>query len=121
MKQFATTVLHWMRWAARVVGSLILAFVLLHVMSEGFPKLQNVKFQDGLLWIGFALSLVGFALIWKWELTGGIVAIAGITLFYAVHFALSGNFPGGWVFPLFFLPGALSVICWLSDRRASIG
>ena len=86
-----TTFLHVFRWTARVLGALILTFVLLHMISDGLPNLQNIAPGETLLWSGLVLSLVGFALLWKWELTGGIVAIGGIALFYVVHFALVGK------------------------------
>ncbi len=107
-----------LRWTARVIGTLILAFVALHLAGRGLPKIGNFAPQEGLLWAGFVLCLVGFALLWKWELTGGIVALAGIALFYAMNFALSGKLPGGWVFPIFFIPGLFSIVCWLTDRRS---
>jgi len=110
---FAKTFSLILRWTARGIGALILAFVALHVISAGLPNLQNIAPVEGLLWIGFVLSLVGFVLLWKWELIGGIVALGGITLFYVVNFAISGKLPGGWVLPLFFLPSLLSIGCWL--------
>ena len=117
--QFAKTFLHLLRWMARVLGVLILAFVLLDLIGGGLPNIRNIAPGEWLLWGGFTLTLVGFALLWKWELTGGIVALGGIALFYVASFALAGKFPGGWVFPLFFLPGFLSIICHLAERRAT--
>ena len=119
MTQFSKTFLHLLRWIARVIGVLILAFVLLNLIGGGPPDVQNIAPVEWLLWGGFTLALVGFALLWKWELTGGIVALGGIGLFYAANLALSGKLPGGWVFPLFFLPGLLSITCWLAERRAA--
>lgn len=119
MLQFTKTITQVLRWTARIVGTLILAFVLLHVIGGGLPNVDNIAPREWLVWGGFVLSLVGFALLWKWELTGGIVAMGGIALFYAVNYALSGKFPGGWVFPLFFLPGLLSIVCWLTEPRAT--
>ncbi len=104
------------RWMARVVGALILAFVSLHVAVEGPPDVVNISPREWLLWGGFGGSLVGFALLWKWELAGGITALSGMTLFYSMNYALSGKFPGGWIFPLFFLPGFLSIACCLVER-----
>ncbi|NOZ39800.1 MAG: hypothetical protein GXP24_06190 [Planctomycetes bacterium] len=117
---FPKSVFHVLRWTARVIGSSILAFVLVHLVSEGLPKIGDIAPGEWLLWTGFLLSLIGFALLWKWELTGGIVALAGIALFYVMNFALSGKFPGGWVFPIFFVPGVFSIVCWLTDRRPTI-
>ncbi len=119
--RFAMTFSQVLRWTARVIGSLILAFVLLHLIVEGLPNVQNIAPGEGWLSCGFVLSLVGFALLWKWELTGGIVALGGIVLFYAVNFALSGKFPGGWVFLMFYLPGFFSITCWWMERRPTPG
>jgi len=117
--QFLETFVQLLRWTARVVGTLILAFVLLNLISGGLPNVANIAPGEWLLWGGFVLSLVGYVLLWKWELIGGIVALGGIVLFYAVNFALSRKFPGGWVIPLFFLPGFLSIVCWLTECRAT--
>lgn len=119
MKHIATTYPQVLRWTARTIGAMILAFVLLHLISEGLPKVGRIALLEGLLWAGFVLSLVGFALLWKWELVGGVVVLSGIVLFYAMSFAISGKFPDGWVFPLFFLPGILSIVSWSIDRRAT--
>jgi hypothetical protein len=35
---------------------------------------------------------------------------------YAWNFAEAGNFPGGWVFPLCFVPGVLNMLAWLLRR-----
>ena len=106
-----------LRWTARVVGSLIIVYVLLHVIGNGIPSLRGLTAEEAVLWGGFVLSIAGFAMIWRWELVGGIVAVAGIAIFYAVEFINSGSFPGGWVLPLFFLPGLCSITCWMVERR----
>ena len=60
--------------------------------------------------------LAGFLLAWWHGVFGGIVSLAGIVAFYAWNFAASGNFPGGWVFPLCFLPGAFQLTAWFVRR-----
>lgn len=114
----AATLPHVLRWSARAVGSLIIAFVLLHVIGDGIPNLQRLTAEESVLWLGFAMSIVGFVMIWRWELVGGLVAVIGIATFYAAEFMISGNIPGGWVLPLFFVPGVFSIACWLIERRS---
>jgi hypothetical protein len=63
------------------------------------------------------VSLGGFVALWRWKLPGGLVSLAGIVAFYALNYAASGRFPGGWVFPLFFLPGLLAIASWVVDKR----
>lgn len=115
--QYAATFLPVFRWTARAVGTSILAFVLLDTISGGVSNLKNIAPGERLLWGGFILSLAGFALLWKWELTGGIVALSGIVLFYTMNYALSGKLPGGWFLAIFFLPGIMSIVCWRMEHQ----
>ena len=114
---FPKSVSQVLRWTARAIGASIFAFVLIHLVSEGLPRIGDITPGEWLLWVGFLLSLVGFALLWKWELVGGIVALMGTTLFYTANIAVSGKLPGGWAFPILFIPGLFSIVCWLIDRR----
>ena len=60
--------------------------------------------------------LAGFLLAWWHGVYGGMVSLAGIVAFYVWNFAASGSFPGGWVFPLCFLPGMLQLSAWFARR-----
>jgi hypothetical protein len=60
--------------------------------------------------------LTGFLLAWWYGVYGGIVSLIGIAAFYVWNFAASGHFPGGWVYSLCFLPGALQLTAWFVRR-----
>jgi hypothetical protein len=62
--------------------------------------------------------LFGFILLWWHELAGGLASLIGIVAFYLINYFEAAKFPGGWVFPLCFLPGALAVAAWLVRTRA---
>ena len=53
--------------------------------------------------------LVGFLAGWRWEAGGGVMAVAGFTLFLGTELAVNGKPPGG-AFPLFLIPGVLLLI-----------
>ena len=47
--KLAKTIPQVLRWIARVIGALILAFVLLHLLGEGLPNAEVVTPGEGLL------------------------------------------------------------------------
>jgi len=55
--------------------------------------------------------------LWRREGIGGGMVLCGLGTFYAVEWIGSGRFPGGWVFPLMYLPGVLALICRWQARR----
>jgi len=44
------------------------------------------------------------------------VTLAGAAWFYAMEHASTGRWPGGWVFPLFWVAGALFLLSALTRR-----
>ena len=103
------------RWIARIIGLLLVGLVLLIMVGEGFNPLALNRNESGMTG-AFLVALVGMLLLWRWEGIGGIVALAGMVAFYAVNYAASGRFPSGWVFPVCFLPGILSLTSWSLHR-----
>ena len=105
------------RWAARLSGASLLLLVLWFLIGEGGPNpakfLPLEAFQSGSL----LLALVGLALLWKWELPGGLLVLGGMLGFYAANYLAVGRFPGGWAFPSLYVPGLLAVISWTLARR----
>jgi hypothetical protein len=61
--------------------------------------------------------LVGFVLVWWRDLAGGVISLFGIGAFYLLNYLEAERFPGGWVFPLCFLPGVLAVAAYLMQTR----
>jgi hypothetical protein len=116
-RRFLSAAVSGSRWGARILGALLVGLVLLFLIGEGVPRLSSLGLNLGLMFLTELLCLTGFAMLWFWELPGGLVALLGITAFYGLNYAASGRFPGGWVFPLFFVPGILAVTAGLLTRR----
>ncbi|MGE3317416.1 MAG: hypothetical protein AB7O26_20055, partial [Planctomycetaceae bacterium] len=104
------------RWTARITGFLIVGVFLLFLIGEGFDprKLTGAEIPQH---AALLVALFGMLLLWKWELLGGALSIAGMIAFYAINFAASGRLPGGPVFPLCFLPGMLILASALIEHR----
>ena len=107
-KSIAPRVVHW---AGCLLGTALLLLFAAFAIGEGPPPLN---WQAASL----AVMLVGFLLAWWRDLVGGVVSLAGIAAFYGLEFAASGHAPGGWLFPLCFVPGVLGVVAWLLTKSS---
>jgi len=70
------------RWAARIIGTLLVIAVVVIAIGEGMP---NPFTQPPVVQIGFlalAMILIGILAGWRWELAGGILSLAGWCLFF---------------------------------------
>lgn len=101
------------RWIARILGLLIVGLVVIIMIGEG---INPTKLSGGemVMSAAFLTALTGMVVLWRWEGIGGALVIGGMLAFYALNFAASGRLPGGWVFPLCYLPGIFAL---LSNRR----
>ncbi len=104
------------RWTARILSALMVGLLGLFFFGEGVRGLLSViatrPLSPETLMI-FALGLLvipGYVLGWRWEVTGGVMGLAGMVLFYGINFAASGRFPGGPVFPVMFAPPLLYLL-----------
>jgi len=103
------------RWSARVLGSLVVVLFAVFAIGQGV----NPAKVGGAEIAQFAMLLValsGMLVVWRRELLGGVMVVAGMLAFYLINFAASGNWPGGWVFPLCFVPGVLALVSWGTAR-----
>lgn len=98
-----------LRWAARLSGLPALWFVAAHLAAEGTPDLSDSPPHVRLLFGCLTGALIGSVLLWWWELAGGVMNVAGIAAFYAVHIASVGHFPTGLAIAAMALPGLLAV------------
>ena len=103
------------RWIARIVGSMIVGLVVIIKIGEGFNP-ANLNGIELAMSAAFWAALTGMIVLWRWEGTGGLLVVGGMLVFYALNFAASGRIPGGWVFPLCYLPGVLALVCWSHDK-----
>jgi len=108
------------RWTARLLGAGLLGLLLMFLIGEGPPNPARLSPAENAMMVSLLVALAGFVLLWFREFPGGLASLGGIGAFYAIHFCSSFRFPGGWVFPLFFLPGLLALVSW-SLRRESSG
>jgi hypothetical protein len=103
------------RWIGRILGVLLVGLVLLFMIGEGFNPLRLNSLEIPLASALF-IALAGMLLVWRRELLGGTMVVAGMLAFYSINFAASGRLPGGSVFPLCFVPGILALVCWWKGR-----
>ena len=95
------------RWVARIIGTWLVAVIVLVAVREGMP---NPIAQPAIVQVGFValtLILTGILVGWRWELTGGLLSLIGVGLFYVpVRDSAKGL---TWFFWALAIPGALYV------------
>lgn len=95
------------RWTARILGVLLVFFVVLIAVGEGMPNpfTQPLAVQMGFL--ALALIMIGILVGWRWELAGGVISLAGWCLFVGsvTHFPRGVN----WFIWALAAPGLLYV------------
>ena len=128
----------WIRWIARIWGTLILAFTLLMLIGyawnwlttgiadpyavEDYPPIENLPPLLALL------SVLGLGLAWRWEGLGGAMAVvfslAALPILL-IHWPITHDFPrylvapyGTWL--LITIPGILFLMCWWRSRKRVI-
>jgi len=106
------------RWVARGSGLAGIGFMLASVVAQRANPFQ-MQSSDLLLFLCFPSAVaVGMILAWFWELGGAVIALGGLTAFYAANRFLVGDSPG-WHFLAFAAPGILFLISALLRRLES--
>jgi hypothetical protein len=103
-----------MHWVAGVLGTAIVLLFAVFAIGERPPASLLLRPQT---W-AVLIMLFGFILLWWHGLAGGLASLFGIVAFYLINYVEVARFPGGWVFPLCFLPGILAVAAGLMRARA---
>ena len=108
--------LNTMRWAGRIVGSFLAAFVLIFIIAyafseEGLPNPFTQPLGVALEFIGLFAAVSGVVIAWKWEGLGGLLTIGGVMVFHIVE----RKFWLAWG-ELFDLTGVLFVAYWYLKR-----
>ncbi len=110
------------RWFARILGSLILLFVLFMAIGEGFfmepPPGSSGKLNksDIPLMTGMIVMLVGIGVAWFREGIGGLLMIGGFFPFLVDELRSEKGF-NAWFLVIFPLIGLLHLFCWWQSRR----
>jgi hypothetical protein len=104
----------WIRWIVRILSLLFVAFYLyigIGESLEGRSRPQNPPMATRavveLTIIG--VSLLGLLLAWKWELAGGIVALAAFVLACLINHGLLAFYPVA-------IAAFLFLTCWWLNR-----
>jgi hypothetical protein len=96
------------RWTARIVGTLMVLFILAFVLAETPPPLSKMTPREQRYAIGMGALFLGLVIAWFWEGWGGLLSLAA----WALLSILSGR--PHWDWPLL-IPGAvglLHLVCW---------
>jgi hypothetical protein len=109
------------RWAARALSAVSIAFVLLIFIGEGIGsrgegpvRLTAVEIA-GLAFFP-VMVLLGLVLAWRWEGIGAVITLAGLGAFYILQLLSTGGLPGGPWFALLASPSLLFGLSWLLTR-----
>ena len=113
-----------MRWIARVISTLVMAFIILMVIGSVFTGKEHRRapwptLEDIIMTIFFLVMLTGVVIAWFREGTGGtILTVAGLV---ATALLLIRMTPDDyWIIMIFGVPflfsGILFLVCW---RRSS--
>ena len=74
-------ILKILRWAARILGTLLVLLILMFLIGEGAPRPSMLTARDKLMFLALGVMLTGLVLAWKWAGIGGLLALAGYLLF----------------------------------------
>jgi hypothetical protein len=109
-KLSATDKFELLRWSGRISGVVLFATWILFVIGEamwlGLPTRGSV-YQAAAL----AMVFAGYAIGWRYELVGGILAVVGTAAFVAVYGMTFGSLPLAHVL-WFAVPGGLYLLAW---------
>jgi len=128
----------WMRWIARIWGTLIVAITLLMVAGyawnwvttgEADPyAVEDYAPIENLAPLLSLLSVLGLGLAWRWEGLGGAIAIVfslAVLPVLLIHWPIAQDFPrylvapyGTWM--IIAIPGILFLVCWWRSKRSSV-
>jgi hypothetical protein len=96
------------RWTGRILGSLMVLFILVFVFAEGPPPLARMAVREQLYALALTCLFLGLILAWFYEAWGGLLSIVGWVLLLALARQPAWNL-------LFLIPAALGLlhlVCW---------
>jgi len=65
------------RWTARILGSLMVLFLLAFLIGEGVPSWRHMTAQERLYALGVCALFLGLVVAWFREAWGGLLSLAG--------------------------------------------
>ena len=99
------------RWTARILSALIIAFHVLSFLGDRLPS--NLPTRDVVNLILWGIVMLGLIIAWKWEGIGGLVII----LVSVVQYVIDPVLLSMWAFWIAPFTGVLFLISWVKNRR----
>jgi hypothetical protein len=99
------------RWAARIIGLLLILFVATIYLGEGRElKFDGLKQSESAMMVSLLGALAGLLVGWIWEGLGGLLTILGLFTFSIIGYYTEGNI----LFNIWILgiPAILFIIYW---------
>lgn len=100
------------RWAARLLGLVIVVLYVLFTVREGIPSPSDLFYSEQLKYAGVLIMILGTLAAWKWEVVGTFITFAG----FIVNWIAAGQYPEP-LLGLFPAAGCLYLIAWMLDHE----
>jgi len=69
------------RWTARILGAFLVVGCVWIAIGEGLPNPLSQPLLIQVMFLAFALLLIGIVVAWRWELAGSVTSLAGWCVF----------------------------------------
>ena len=99
-----------LKWTARVLDVIIGILMLLFIFGEGLPVFADMSPREIILFIAFAVILMGLIVAWWHEKIGAFTILSGTAGFWLFNTIYSGKFWIHWFFLLFPIIGVLFLL-----------
>ena len=107
-----------LKWTARALSAASILLCLFILLGNGLD-FSKFTAKEGILIAFFPLGVViGLMLAWWKELTGALLAIGSLVLFYVAHLFASDQWPEGTYFLIITLPAFVFLLSWILSRSA---
>jgi len=107
-----------LRWGARIIALLFVAFFLVMFIGEGGiwsqPKNLPLGMRDYAILSLYGFYLIGLFTGLRWEGLGGLISLVFMTILIVILASEEHNIV---IFYVFFLPSALYLLSWYFHRR----
>lgn len=103
------------RWFARA-SSIVLFVGWVLLLVQELMRDNRVTTQEAMQGAVLTLVFLGYAVAWRKELAGALIALFGTAMFFVICVASYGNLPGlaaVW----FAVPSFLYILAWYTQRK----
>jgi hypothetical protein len=104
------------RWCARASALVLVTAWVAYAIAELFNAGLNMQPQLAGQGASLAIVFLGYAIAWKHEIAGGVLAMLGVVIFVIVYTATIGVFPQAPI-AWFAVPGLLFIAASRLQRR----